>query len=952
MSGSEIIPYGFLIQTVKGLNMKNTSYLFFVFLFSIVNSIQLQAQIQLDDRDNYAQLANSHFKKGEWVEGKKVVDEGLIEYPKDSDLRMLLGKYYFQNNEYEKARFELVKSLEYNKNNVEAKQILVNVEIETKRYSSAICYINELLEVNPYWKGLWKKKMEVYRLEGNHTEANRLLKRISQIYPEDGDIKEDYLYYIEQEARTNKNEGKLNKSIELTTTLIEQAPRNEEYYLELINNYLKAGDYEKALVATERGLYNIPGSTKLIDKKTDILSEQNRYDEVLSFINQKMKEGRNTVHLQQKYNYFVESAARHYRATDPYTLYKILLDRNPDNEEAFNYVVNTATANGLFDDALDAIKALKAKRGETKNLLAKELFVYERMGNQGKINQTKVRLYQLYSEDEDIKEQYTLYRLEQAKSDMSDGLFEKAINHWRFIAEYGDEDLVKTALISIHNCAFQVGKYDEALIVLERLKQEYPDELEWSAKIAVIYGKQEKYQKALNEYERVLRLADPLDKDRLLEGYDELATTCVKQLVEDYRLVDAIQLIDHWLRVNPKSEQGVKYAINVSAQMNNYSKMEEYALIGLDKRPGDIYFQAKLAESYNLQKKYRQSLDVAVSGVVKNPYHKDLVATYSQSSEDYARYLIKQLKPHEGLAVLDSALVYDPQNKSLKYWKGVAYEKIHENDSAYLYQSFYEPALMELKDFSRHLKYLKNKTYKNKVGLYYLRSRFSDKDVISSIATLEYIRMEKDDTYAGRINYAGRQNGKGVQGQVEWTHNWKPDIYTRIDAAASNKIFSKFMLNGSAFKLFKNEWEGELGLGYRRMADDNDMFNVIVGGAKEWNLWWLNSRFNSLILDGEWYYSLSTQARYHLGNPRSYLTVMGSIGSAPDADVIDNQLYDGFSVTNSMLGMGIYHLINDIFSVGVLGTWHNYEDKMYKYEEGEGQYRNLYNLYIQLHVSF
>ena len=75
-------------------------------------------------------------------------------FPTDPDMRWLMGKYYYQFKNYDQSRYQLIKCIENEYNHVQAKQLLVNVEEETKHYSSAICYVNELLEVNPYWRGL------------------------------------------------------------------------------------------------------------------------------------------------------------------------------------------------------------------------------------------------------------------------------------------------------------------------------------------------------------------------------------------------------------------------------------------------------------------------------------------------------------------------------------------------------------------------------------------------------------------------------------------------------------------------------------------------------------------------------------------------------------------------------------------------------------------------------
>ena len=138
----------------KNSIVKNTTILAIMLVLSGLFSVQMYGQVL--EESNFKK-ANKLFKQERWEEAKQVVDIGLRETPYDSDLLMLNGKYYHYKRNNDKARYNLIKSLQYDPNNVDAKQILTNVEIEDKHYSAAICYINELLEVNPYWKGLWRK---------------------------------------------------------------------------------------------------------------------------------------------------------------------------------------------------------------------------------------------------------------------------------------------------------------------------------------------------------------------------------------------------------------------------------------------------------------------------------------------------------------------------------------------------------------------------------------------------------------------------------------------------------------------------------------------------------------------------------------------------------------------------------------------------------------------------
>ncbi len=185
--------------------------------------------------DYYASNARMLFKSGKWEEGKHFVDEGLKYYPETNDLNELNGRYYYHKEDYDNARYFLIVCVRDNPENVTAKQLLVAVEEKTKNYSSAICYVNELLEINPYWQGLWRKKIGLFRLQGNDVEADRLLKRLRQIYPNDSTVLRDYAYSLEEKYARDRKAGNSAASIESLYELIDAVPDNADYYLTLAN---------------------------------------------------------------------------------------------------------------------------------------------------------------------------------------------------------------------------------------------------------------------------------------------------------------------------------------------------------------------------------------------------------------------------------------------------------------------------------------------------------------------------------------------------------------------------------------------------------------------------------------------------------------------------------------------------------------------------------------------
>lgn len=929
------------MDIAKYLFVSCVLYLFFT------TTMNAQVKIELTDRGDYVEKASAQYKNSNWDAGKRIVDQGLKKYPKDSELRMLSGRYFHEKKQYDKARYDLVKALEYNPQNVDAKQVLVNVEMESKRYSSAICYVNELLEVNPYWKGLWSKKIELYDLQGNTEEANRLRKRLVQIYPEDQNLKNAYNAATEEKVENLNKAGRIDDAIALRKDLLQENPGSASQYIAIIGQLERAGDRYGALSYAERGILQFPGNLLLVNKKTGILASQNRYDEILPFLQSQMARG-NATELQRQYNYYLLEAARYSKSQEPATLYGKILDRSPGNEEAFAVVFNDAVGNGQYEHALYILDRHRRARGGSKDLSMKELMLYTRLANHSKVSSLTKQLFAQYPQDADLRANYTKVVYAEASSLMADERWGHAIPAWHQVIQYGDFETKMAAQNALFKAYYNLGDFNNALNLLSELISQNPQDLELYIKRADLYYRLDRYDMALNAYETAITMADPQMRDKYIGGYSDMMTLIVKSLNEEFQLEQALSYTERWLLTDPTNEQALRYAVNLSGEMKETERMLDFATQGKETYPDQVFFSLKVAQE---DAKEEENLE-RVHGELKtklevNPYHKDVINTYSEVSNKYANQLIKEKRSEEAVQVVADAVRYSPTNKELLYTKGVGYEKLKIFDSAYAYQSKYQPSLLELSEFKAHMNYLQNRTYKNEIGMYHLRSRFGDEYSIRTISTLEYSRFDPKNTYVGRINYSGREEGKGIQIQGEWSHTINEKTHFKLDATWANQYFPQIAVHGSIYRTLPvlQGLEGELGLGYRKFYSTENLMNLVIGATKEIDPWRLNLRVQNYILDQKYYYNVAGNVRYYLSSPKNYITAVGSVGSSPEVELIDYQLYNGFSVLNTMVGLGFSHLIYRSVTAGALGTWHNFQTT-------DVNYRNLYNLYMNLNVAF
>lgn len=927
-----------------------------LFLGSIYSFTPLFAQraTETTERNEEAKQINELYNKGKWEEGKKIAEANLKASPRDTDMRMLLGKYYLHHKAYDKSRYELVKSLDYIPGNVEAKQMLVTVETESKRYSSAICYINELLEVNPYWKGLWRKKIGLYRIMGNQVEADRLLKRIMQIYPEDADLSKDQVYLTEQRTDEVRRSGKIDQTIEIAKKLVDEKPRNTDAYLTVIDSYIKAGDYTHALMYSERALNQFPGNSQFIQKKIAVLEQQQRYPEILDFLNSQIKTGAGG-NLRNQYRNFLIEAARAAKNNDPDNLYGKIFDGSPANKEAFNHVFNNLVAVQQYEDAVQVLDKHRRKAGNRKELDMKELMVYKRMGNQRKAADLTRSYFAKYPNDADLRYAYVDMSLQRAKQNLQEGQVNAALSDWNDAIRYGDKESVAVAKQGIYSAYVTDKRYSDAIVILDEMLLDQPGNRDIMSKKADLYYKQGRFEYALMLYAQLLDGASDYDKPRYLIHYGELAAPVIKNLREEYKIDQAHAFVERWLAVDLHNQEALLAMININEQLKDYDAMFRYAQIAAQQYKTDMLFKIKVAAAMNHRPgQLPESWELLRNQVVDHPFHEPLVRTFAGTTARYADTLLKQKNHALALSVIDTALRYDENNKVLKYSRGLAFEGLKQYDSAYYYQKFYEPSLLEVDEFKAHLLYLSQRAHKNNVGIQHLRARYGDDDAISTISSFEYSRSTNNGSfYAGRVNYAGREEGKGIQGQFEWTKPWNSRWSSRMDIALANKYFARTALNVAALYQWKPTWEVEGGVGYRNFFSGENMFNLNLGAAKDIADFKLSAKLNNYYLDGQtggsYLYSLSTKAQYFMASPKNYIMAVASVGNSPDNDLLDYQLYNSFNVFNAMVGAGFGRNISRNVNAGVLGTWYNFQT------EGSPvnvNYRNLYNLYFQLNVSF
>lgn len=960
--------------------------------------------------DYYEQNARDHFRHNRWTEGKLMLDEGWKDYGDLSVMNELMGKYYYHFKEYDKARFYLVRALRDDATNTQAREIIVNVEEETHNYSSAICYINELLERNPYSRGWWRRKINIYRKMGNNQEADRLLVRLNQIYPNDEVVKKDIVYLHEQRMIKQKRAGDINGQLESLQGLVQAFPTNPDYYLPLCNMLLQTGRNSEAAEVAGRGA-RLTGSITLMKKRAAILTEQGMYTEAINYLKECMR-AHHIPSLQKEIDEIERTAAINAQMNDPYTSMARVYAKQ-HTEESLNYLLSTSMSRGYYEDALMYIKDAEKRKGETHKLLYMEFVANRRLGNKSQAMALLNKLFKMDPKDEDVRGYLSEMRYDAAKDAMTNDMYEEAIPELEFVEQYAVEPEMRYgAMTRLYNCYFELKQYTKANEALEKLKDKYHYD-HYILQKAALCKADGRLEVALNTlFAAYEKETDEKMAQLIAYQYEEYALPYIKDMVQRGMIRNAHKAVKNALLVAPTSNELLHLAITTSDMLGMKDDYADMVRAGKEKYPDDPFFIVKEAGLMDAEgdhagavKMLYPQLEVYLGDTV-------LVKAFSAFSRNLAMDQAKAKAYNSAIATLDTALVYNHSNNELLYTKGLVYEAMHQYDSAYVYQKYYKPTLMDFREHSRHLEELQGQGFKNEVTITYQQARPGSEDIISANAYASYLKKGERNDYTFSMAYAGRDGssaddltkdemesgGTGVMLGLDWHHRFRnnsPWAFT-VGASWASKYFPVITLRATIEREMWDTWLINAHASYRsikaytkrykwieneeRTSDADPEYVYVSDGWKQKDApltqfgltaqrtipqFVIQGGVDGFIMNNKLYFSGQLKGQFFpLEGSRTHVFAMGGIGSAPQTELLDQSMPAGFSKLNTFVGGGLTWFFNKHIAASLSGTWYTmyrsqdiqtgiWGNEEYSVDKSSStNYKNMYYVQGQIIATF
>lgn len=942
-----------------------------------VNAQRKQNQQQIFKRDNADEYYDESVKQAKLRNYRIAISlarEGLRLRDNFMDLHLLIGKLYTITKNYDSARYHIKYVISNDPRYKDAYFYAINIEASTNKYEEALCFVDDALYFFPNDKEFLLKKLSLLQQTRRTYQSILMADKILDKYPSDAKVIMAFVEHKLVLGRYYMQRGILTQARIHFENALAADPSNREALNALYNIEIRSGNYQAALNRVNYALIRNPNSYDLLMSKVGIQQSMHAYAEALETLRTILRYypyDRKALAVERELRF---EAANYYLSMDPLMQYMAIIEREPGNRDALSRIIGINASRGNDREAMIWVNKGLNLYPDDEILLGTKLEMLELNRNYTEAAAIAERLY---------RRQPTLawrnrlveLKIASAQAYATQQIYDTALIEVNRALQLSPNNYV--ALERKSNILMAQKDYDEALVVVNTMLEIYPNDekaILRKSTIAEALGNREEAA----EITSALVQRDP-DNKKINAIYVEQRLAAARALMQQEEFDQAREQLRFVIDLNPGNLEALNYLINLESATKRNDSALYYANLALVVKPNNKELLLKKAATLEALKRYQEAYEITYELMQRYPYNNKIRQTYIDqvlfSGRNYVQRFVYdsammefnkalQIAPKDTTALMysinllndrglyDSALVLVnrglesyPQSEYFHLKKAVILESKKDFALAAAHADTAAKINPVLKNVEYAL-YLKNQSYKNEFGLFFLRSSFDDPTRKSNIATIEYRRYNKRGSFAGRLNYAGRANGTGYQLDAEMyrSHKNGKDNSWAVISGSDGNVFPLLRLSYSFFRQFKS-WEGELGARYVKNKSEDGIISFVGSGAKSMGEFWVNLRGFYLVQGGNFYQAYTLTNRYYLNDNNDYLQLLFGLGTTPD-DISRNyeigSVLDFITTTIGATYMKTYRYRNRFL---LSFNWINQK-------VSDGVYRNQYDVYLTYQRRF
>jgi len=401
---------------------------------------------------------------------------------------------------------------------VDAYQSILEIRPDDTR--ARIRYIDLYSRIGPEMELIddYVKLIDIYIKHGAMAEATRIFEKLTQIIPEDPDIKERFIRFLMQNKEKTRafeemlalssiyvNAGQLKKASRILGEAVSIAPNDPDVHLKLAETYVLMNAKGMAVQELEKAaeLFDKAGNS---DKYLEILDrviviDPQNLDVHQSLIERLKHEGRQEEaigHLKTLADLYIERGLLDLAEN----VYRDILKINAENIEIWNFLIQTHLQIGLEEDLVDDYKTLGdlyLGKGMLKEALEQYRKVIEADPQNIEIRRKYIDTYMQIGLENDLIDDY----LELADALVQKEKIDEAIRLYSHVTSL-DPDNKKARLKLTETRSRFKTKAPEEQVEEEEAPEPASEEEKPEEKTSEIDYSEESYQEAVENYKSIL----------------------------------------------------------------------------------------------------------------------------------------------------------------------------------------------------------------------------------------------------------------------------------------------------------------------------------------------------------------------------------------------------------------------------------------------------------------
>lgn len=961
-----------------------------------------------ESSDDLYKQAKKEIEAKHYQRAVSLLDQAVDISPRNLDIHLLLGRAYGLAGKTDSARIELNYVIEKNPKYKDAYIYLVNIETVACNYLQALEYADMGLKQFPNDRDLLLKKLDIYSKEGDWIESTKLADYLFERYSTDSYIRSVYLDYKLTLARQYSHRGYVEIAKRSYEAVLEQDPLNKEALQAVYSLDIRSGNYESSLAYVNRALQSSPNSYEFLMKKVAILEAMSRYVDAIAVVEKLMKLYPSNSEVQKLNVYLRMQAGQYYMKSDPYLQFQSVLEKQPANREALNYVTNIAISRGLLTEALGwANNALKHYPND-RELLTKKMAILENMKNYGAASRIAEKLYK-NNPSKANKQNFIELKTLSAKDFLNGQEYDSAEIALKSVLFY--EHSNKPAINYLINTYMQQKKYDEAIHTIDEALTYYPGNEEYLFRKAATLEAYQHYSEAALISKQLLSRYP--NSRKYLVAFVEQSLQASRQSMQYDDYYGTIPILQEILEKQPDNADALNYIINLYAANKNFDSSVYYADQALTYYPDNRDFKLKKSSVLAEAGRFEEALALSSDLYNNYPYNLKYRGTYVDQLTGYGKQFLAGNKKDEALTQFNKALEVAPKDTLPLYYTINLLMDMTKWDEAlnliargrslypnnpyfllkraqiYENQLNWNDAWLAADTLLRitpndptvidYTEYLYSRRLKNEIGFSYLHTKIIDSNAshVNHIGTVQYTRNFKNGNIGARVDYAGRFTGTGfffglegnytiakliginLSGSYNPQKRYSTGILEDKSGLSDPGIFPLYRVAGALTLYLKKGWAVELGGRY--LKSDSGIYNTgqflagMLGLAKEhkdmyFGLRGYGTQFTNSANEVKVFYSGVLTSRFYMNKHADYFATILGYGNGPDDFTRTYYLGQASTYKTVSAGAGYNKTFHYRTSLGLYGTWYN--QKIGTKTDGSPAHINQFDVYVLLSRKF